>query len=115
VDDVAAEADHLHAVFALGELENGRPFHVRPLRLPAAEDCRDPYRGVELLCHDESAHGKVRTQGALFNRLLLDVAAGDSSRARFLERARAARITGPMRRRMHVESLPPPVADPGLP
>src|SRR5207249_10079498 len=49
VDDVAAEADHLDAVFALGELENGRALHVRPLRFSSAEDRRDPYRGVELL------------------------------------------------------------------
>src|SRR5439155_16624134 len=81
VDDVAAEADHLDAVFALGELENGRALHVRPLRFSSAEDRRDPYRGVELLRHDESAHGKVRTQGALFNRLSLDVPFDDSSRA----------------------------------
>jgi len=115
VDDVAAEADHLHALFALGELEDGRALYVRPLRLPSAEDRRDPYGGVELLRHDESAHGKVRTQGALFNRLSLDVLADDSSRARFLERARAAHITHPMRRRKRVESPRPPAADPGPP
>src|SRR5438445_595921 len=43
VDDVAAKADHLHAVLALGELENGRALHVRPLRFSSAEDRRDPY------------------------------------------------------------------------
>src|SRR3989454_102696 len=53
VDDVAAEADHLDAVFALGELENGRALHVRPLRFSSAEDRRDPYSAVELLRHDE--------------------------------------------------------------
>src|SRR5207245_5254313 len=81
----------LDAIRVLGELEDRRPFDGRPLRLPVAEDRRDPNSGVELLCHDESSHGGVRTQGALFNRLALDVSGRRIFRARvFLACARVA-------------------------
>src|SRR5207249_2623606 len=52
VDDVPTKADDPDAVLALAELEDGGALHVRPLRLPVAEDGRDADRSVELLCHN---------------------------------------------------------------
>src|SRR5467141_371299 len=67
------KADDPDAVLALAEFEHGGSLHVRPLRLPVAEDGRDADRSVELLCHNQSSHGGVCRKGALFNRLLPDV------------------------------------------
>src|SRR6266542_561086 len=94
VDDVAAQPDDAHAVVALHELEDGRPVATGALRLPVAEDGRDPNGRVELLRYDEPAHGRVRTRGALFNDLALDVAMRWSFARAFTARARTRRLEG---------------------